>query len=138
MTALLQNGERMEPEIEDIGSEKVQNEISRLQSLEGRILWARVVTMVGAIGCSFWVIYRVFATSGFLLAFFAFLGLSIAYKFGASPMFAVAASVLCFSFNVVGIWLPITAYIVAALLLYVDLKRDNLRRRVDPFNLGSR
>ena len=91
--------------------------------------------MVGAVVCSFWVIYRVFAASGFLLAFFAFLGLSAVYKFGVSPMFAVAASILCFYFNAVGLWLPITAYIVAALLLYVDLKRDNLRRRVDPYKL---
>lgn len=127
----------MEREIEDVSSEKVQNEIRRLQTLESRISWARVVTQIGGIVCSFWLIYRVFAARGFLLAFLAFVALGFVYKFGVSPMFAVAASVLCFYFKAVGLWLPVTSYVVAAILLYVDLKRDRLRRRVDPYNLGS-
>jgi hypothetical protein len=97
----------MEP-IEDVSSEKLQREIRRLQAIEGRISWVRVVTQFGALGCSFWLIYRVFAARGFLLAFFAFLGLSLVYKFGVSPMFAVAASILSFHFGAVGAWLPIT------------------------------
>ena len=74
---------------------------------------------------------------GFVWAFIAFVGLSFIYKFGASPMFAVAASVLSFYFNAVGVWLPVTSYVVAAPLLYVDLKRDNLWRRIDPYKLGA-
>ena len=54
--------------------------------------------------CSFWLLYRVFADRGFLLAFVAFLALSFVYKFGVSPMFAVAASVLYFYFKAVGLW----------------------------------
>lgn len=122
----------MEPQIEDISSEKVQKEITKLQTLESRISWVRLVTLIGGIGCSFWLIYRIFAARGFLLAFFAFVGLSFVYRFGVSPMFAVAASALCFGYGAVGIWLPVISYILAAILLYVDLKHDNLRRRVDP------
>lgn len=127
----------MEPTIEDISSEKVQNEIRWLQALESRVSWVRVATQLGALCCSFWLIYRVFAARGFWLAFFAFIGLSLIYRFGVSPMFAVAASVLCFYFSAVGMWLPLISYVSALVLLYVDLKRDNLRRRVDPYNLGS-
>lgn len=117
----------MEPMIEAISSEKVQNDIRRLEILEGRISWVRAVTLFGGIGCSFWLIYCVFTAHGFLVAFMTFLGLSFVYKFGVAPMFAVAASVLCFGFNAVGLWLPVASYAFAAVLLYVDLKRDNLR-----------
>jgi hypothetical protein len=127
----------MEPEIEDIASEKVQSEISRLETLESRILWLRIITLLGGTICSFWLIYRMYAAHGFVLAFVAFLGLGFVYKFGVSPIFAVAASILCFYFNAVGVWLPVTSYVAGAITLYADLKRDNLRRRVDPYNLGS-
>ena len=83
----------MEREIEDISSEKVQNEIRRQQTLENRISWARVVTLIGGVVCSLWLIYLVLAARGFLLAFLAFFVLSIVYTFRVSPMFAVAASV---------------------------------------------
>ena len=127
----------MEPEFENISSGKVQNEIRRLQTFESRISWMRTITLIGGLCCSFWLICRVFEARGILLAFFTFIALSFVYNFGVSPMFAVAASVLCFYFNVVGLWLPVTSYIVAAILLYTDLKWDSLRRRVDPYNLGS-
>src|SRR5947209_20416738 len=127
----------MKRESEEISSEGVQNEIRQLQLLENRLSWTRILTQIGGTVCSFWLIYRVFTVHGFLPAFLAFLGLSIVYKFGVSPMFAVAASVLCFRYNAVGIWLPIISYFLAVVLLYIDLKRDNLRLRVDPYNLGS-
>jgi hypothetical protein len=96
-------GVTREPGIEDISSEKVHHrEITALQTLETRISWARTVTHVGAITCSFWLIYRVFEAQGFWGAVFAFIGLCVVYGFGLSPMFAVAASVLCFHFTVVG------------------------------------
>jgi hypothetical protein len=92
----------MKPDIEDISSEKVQSEIRRLHALESRISWARVLTLVGAIGCSLWLIYRTFEANGFLLAFLAFVALSFVYTVGLSAMFAVAASVLYFYFKAVG------------------------------------
>lgn len=127
----------MEGKIESISSEKVQKDMHSLEVLERRISWARGVTAVGALVCSFWLIYRAFAVRGFWVAVLVFVGLGFVYKFGISPMFAVAASGLCFGFKAVGIWLPLVSYVFAAVLLYVDLKRDKLKRRVDPFNVGS-
>ena len=132
-------GKRSEamPEIEDISSEKIQREVLRFEKLEIPVSLARFLTGIGASVCSFWLIYCVFAAHGFLIAFFAFIGLSFVFKFGLSPMFAVASSVLCFHFNAVGNWLPITSYVLGAITLYLDLIFDNLRRRVDPYNLRS-
>jgi hypothetical protein len=115
----------MEPE-----NDEIQKEIERQHGLENRVSWARVLTLIGAVVCSFWLVYRVFSAHGVLAAFLAFILLSIVYKFGASPMFAVAASILCFHFKVVGLWLPVTSYVIGAILLYADMKRDNLQRRV--------
>jgi hypothetical protein len=125
------------PDIEDISSEESQREIRRLEKLEIPVSLARFLTSIGASVCSFWLIYRVFAAHGFLLALLAFVGLGFLFKFGLSPMFAVAASFLCFHFNAVGSWLPITSYALAASTLYLDLVFENLRRRVDPYNLRS-
>jgi hypothetical protein len=127
----------MEPKIEAISGEEIQNEIERLQTLERRIGWVRGVTLLGALICSFWLIYRAFAAHGLWIALLFFVGLALVYKFGASPMFAVAASALCFGYHAVGVWLPLVSYVLAAISLYVDLRCEKLHRRVDPFNLGS-
>jgi hypothetical protein len=108
----------------------IQKEIQRQQGLENRVSWARVLTLIGAVVCPFWLVYRVFSAHGVVAAFLAFILLSIVYKFGASLMFAVAASILCFYFKVVGLWLPFTSYVIGAILLYVDMKGDNLKRRM--------
>lgn len=127
----------MAPEMEDIASEKVQNEIQRINELTKWVSWARPITMLGALITSFWLIYRVFVAYGFWAALACFVGLSLVYGLGISPMFAVAASVLCFYFKAIGVWLPIISYILAIILLYFDIQVDNLRRRVDPYKLGS-
>lgn len=44
-------------------------------------------------------------------------------------MFAVAASVLCFYFNAVGFWLPVTSYVVAAILPSVVLHKGPLAKQ---------
>jgi hypothetical protein len=85
----------LEPEIEDITSPTVQKALGELQRLESRLSWARPITQVGALVCSFWLLYRVFEARGFLPSFLAFVGLSFVYRFGVSPMFAVAAGFLC-------------------------------------------
>ncbi len=51
------------------------------------------------------------------------LGLSIAYRFGTSPMFAVGASILCFGCKSVGAWSPATSYLLGALLFAIDITR---------------
>ncbi len=105
-------------------------------TLETGIVLPRLLTMLGALGCSYWVIYREFAAHGFILALLSFFGFGVICKFGLSPLFAVAASILYFHYAVVGVWLPVISYVFGAMLLYVDWKHDNLRRRTDPFNLG--
>lgn len=120
----------MKPASVDIDNPHVQEEIKRLTWLEKRVTWARGMTLVGACVCSFWTIYRVFEASGFWPSVYTFIALSVVYKFGISPMFAISASALCFHFNAVGVWLPTLSYFLAAVLLYVDLKRDNLARRL--------
>lgn len=127
----------MGPQIEDISSEKIQKKITQLHLLHARTRWASVLTHVGGFACSCWVVYRAFTTHGFWIALLAFIALSIVYRFGVSPMFAVAASELYFGFKVVGIWLPIISYALAVITLYVDWKAYNLKRRIDPLNLGS-
>jgi len=127
----------MTPNIEDISSEKVRGEIRYINKLRKWTSSARSITMLGASVTSFWLIYRVFVIYGFWAALVCFLGLSIVYGLGVSPMFVVATNLLCFYFKVVGIWLPIISYILAIILLYVDMRVDNLRKRVDPYNLGS-
>ena len=127
----------MKREIADIQSTKVQASIRELQWLESHVAWAGVVTLLGGLAASFWLLYRVFHAKGFWMSLLAFAGLSLLCKFGFSPTFAVASSFLCFHFHAVGIWLPLSSYVLAAVLLYVDFKRANLWRRIDPFHLGS-
>jgi hypothetical protein len=124
-------------EIEDIDSPAIQESIQRLRRIHHWTMWARPLTLAGTLFTAFWLVYLVFRAFGFVAAFGCFLGLSFVYNLGASPMFAVASSVLTFYFHAVGLWLPITSYVLAALLLYIDTFVDGLKQRVDPFNLGS-
>jgi hypothetical protein len=124
-------------EIEDVNSPKIQTEMQVLVTLNKRVAPVRLLTAVGAPLTSFWLVYVVYRSAGFLTAFVWFIGLGIAYKFGPSPMWALAASVLAFWYEIVGVWFPIVSYVAAAILLYVDIRMHNLKRRVDPFNLGS-
>lgn len=95
------------------------------------------MTAIGAPLTSLWLLYIVFQAAGFLMALVWFIGLSIAYQFGPSPMLALASSVLAFQYRTVSVWLPAVSYAAAALLLYVDIRMQSLKRRVGPFNLGS-
>ncbi len=124
-------------EIEDINSPKIQAEMQALAALGKRVAPVRLLTAIGAPLTSFWLLYVVYQSAGLLAACIGFIGLCIVYKFGLSPMWALAASVLAFKYGSVGVWLPVVSYIAAAMLLYVDFRMDSLKRRVDPFNLGS-
>ena len=115
---------------EDGMDSELERAFADVQHIEGRIRWARPLTSVAALVCSLWVVYRVFAVHGIFAAAFAFLGLGLIYGLGVSPMLAVAASVLCFGYRAVGMWFPLLTYVLAAILLYADLKRDRLMRRL--------
>jgi len=107
----------------NISGEMVKSDISsRLLMINALIsLPVGALTQFGAVGCSFWLIYRVFAAHGPLLAFLVFLALSLVHFLGEAPMFAVSASVLCWYFKAVGLWLPVTSYVTGTIGLYVFL-----------------
>jgi hypothetical protein len=116
---------RMAAHIKELSME---HEVRRLVGLESRVAWMRPITLAGSVICSFWLIYRVYEANGVALAIGAFVALSLIYKFGASPMFAVATSFLCFKYRAIGIWLPVLSYVLGSVLLYVDAKVDKLAR----------
>ena len=91
--------------------------------IETSISWARLITKVGAIASCIWQIYRVGAAHGLLGATIAFVGFVVVYAIGVSLAFAVAATV-CFINHDAGIWLPLTAYVFAAVSVLAGLKRS--------------
>jgi len=119
----------LEPVIEDINSDEIQREIAGVNTLNKSIIWLRLATLIGTLTSSFWLIYITYISNGIWAVLLLCALLSIVYKFGVSPIFAVVASILHFHFRVVGIWLPLGSYVFAMVLLYVDLCNDKLRRQ---------
>lgn len=117
--------------VDDINSQAVETAVKRLRVVTMWTMWARTVTLVGAAAFAVWLIFLTYSSSGVIAAFGWFVGLSVVYRFGASPMLAVAASVLSYRWHVVGSWLPITSYLLGALLLYVDTQIFDLKQRMN-------
>ena len=101
----------------------------RINGLNERILWVRGLTGLGTVVTTVWIMYHAFKTGGFLTTIVGLVFLSIIYRFGVAPLFAVVTSLLHFYFHLVGIWLPIISYLLAAFLLYMDLRLDTAKRR---------
>ena len=97
-------------------------DLSKRQQLEGKYGWLGPASTLCATVTSFWLLYVVFQAKGFLATFVTFFFLGVALKLGPAPMFAVAASILCFYFNKVDMWLPLLSYVVAAVTLYVTVR----------------
>jgi hypothetical protein len=108
-----------------------------LSALESRTAWARPVILLAALLTSLWLVYRALTQGGVWVAVLVFIGLSIAFNFGPAPMFAAAASALCFYLKAIGIWLPLLSYAVAIASLAVDLRRESLRKCLDTYGRGS-
>jgi hypothetical protein len=70
---------------------------------------------------SFWAIYSIYENIGLFAAIVAFIFFSFIYGMGPAPMFAVAASILHFKFNVVPLWAATASYIWAAFTLALQL-----------------
>jgi phosphoglycerol transferase MdoB-like AlkP superfamily enzyme len=128
----------MEPESEYLLREKIQNEIRNLQRLETLVSWTRIFVLLGGAASSVWLIYHTFAAYGFLVGLIAFVGLSVIYTISVPFMFTAAATILSFYFQAIGIWLPITSYALALLLMYGDIRSNQLRQRVDIYRLALR
>ena len=71
----------------------------------------------------------VFNAAGFWRALLTAVLLSFLLWPGPAALFAVSASVLCFHYGVVGIWLPIASYLTAGIALVFDW---NLSRAMQP------
>ncbi len=87
-----------------------------------RISWFGMVNYLGALLTAGWLVYRVYDAAGAAYAVLALLLLGAVLRFGASPLFALAASILYFRFGVAGLWLPLVAWVAAAMAFHSDLR----------------
>ena len=105
-----------------------------IEPLEGivrrrqKLWWLAATNSFGALVSTVWVLYLVFDAAGFWRMVLAAFLLSLLLKAGPALLFAVAASILCFHYSVVGLWLPILSYCSAGVALVLDFR---LVRRVD-------
>jgi len=109
---------------------EVLDSYKKAMAVNEKLLWLRGATGIGAIVTVAWAVCRSYIGGGLLVTLIGVIFLLLVYKIGVSPLFAVASSVLCFYFRVVGIWLPLLSYLLALVLLYLDLRIDNLSRKV--------
>jgi hypothetical protein len=99
-----------------------------------RFRWLGYSISVAAAVTSFWMIYCAYKERGLFAALIAFFFLSLCYGAGPALMFAVASSVLCFHFYVVGVWLPIVSYVAGGFLLFVALRFRRVQKLANPFD----
>jgi hypothetical protein len=93
-----------------------------------RISWFGVLNYLGALLTAGWVLYLFYGTAGVGYTLLALLIFGLILRFGASPLFAIAASILYFHFDAAGLWLPVLAYATAALAFRNDLQRYRARQ----------
>jgi hypothetical protein len=92
------------------------------QQLTVRLTWLGILNYLGAILTACWTIYLVYRSTNVLYAVLIVLVFGFILRFGASPLFALAASVLFFHFDAGGLWLPLLAYVTAGLAFRNDLQ----------------
>jgi hypothetical protein len=80
-----------------------------------------MINSLGALATAIWLIVASYQERGFFLSVVMFFALSFCYKFGASPLFMVASSILCFSMHLIGAWLPTTAFFVGIVSLVIAI-----------------
>lgn len=91
--------------------------------LSVRISWLGMLNYLGALLATGWTLYLMYRTAGAPYTLLALLIFGVILRFGASPLFALTASILYFHFDVIGLWLPLFAYAVAAAAFLNDLRR---------------
>ena len=102
--------------------------ISTAKTLQRRFGWLNPLCAVCGLLTSVWLLYLMYDRGGIMWTLLWFFLLSVAYKFGPAPMFALAASIVCFWAGSVGVWLPIFAYAIAALSLLVSLRLSKIAK----------
>jgi hypothetical protein len=82
-----------------------------------------VIVYVGGPLTSIWVLWVTYTSSNttFWFSFLVLLSLVIALKLGFAPLFAAACSWIYFYFGKSGLWLPIISYIIAIIMLVLQL-----------------
>ncbi|MBI1175115.1 MAG: hypothetical protein GC139_07590 [Sideroxydans sp.] len=108
------------------------NTNNKTPQLTMRISWLGILNYLGAILSACWTLYLVYRTEGILYAALALLVFGFILRFGASPLFAIAASILYFHFDAGGLWLPLLAYLTAGLSFHNDLKLYRARQAGNP------
>lgn len=114
--------------IEDIRDEKVRQEFEQVASLQNLIMIPRLITMIGSVITPMWLSYTIFTHYSWLMLILSLGALGILFNLGISVTFAVAASLLCFKFGLVGNWLPIISYVLAPSVLYLEAREGRLKR----------
>lgn len=92
------------------------------------VTWLGILNYLGAILTGGWTLYLIYRNSGALYAVLGLLILGAILRFGASPLFALAASILYFHFGVGGLWLPLLSYLAAGLAFRNDLHAYRARQ----------
>ncbi len=93
-----------------------------------RISWLGILNYLGALLTTGWMLYLMYSSAGSAYTLLALLLCAAMLRFGASPVFALAASVLYFHFGVAGLWLPVFSWIAAVLAFHNDLQAYRARQ----------
>ncbi len=93
-----------------------------------RISWFGILNYLGALLTAGWLLYRVYGAGGAGYALLGLLLLAAVLRFGASPLFALAATVLYFHFDAAGFWLPAVSYVMAGVAFSNDLRLYRARQ----------
>ena len=97
-----------------------------------RISWFGMLNYLGALITTGWVLYLLYGAAGVMYTLLALLIFGLILRFGASPLFAISASILFFHFDVAGLWLPLLAYAIAGIAFYKDLQKYRARQTNNP------
>ncbi len=93
-----------------------------------RISWIGMLNYLGALLATGWLLYLVYRADGAAYGALSVLLAAAVLRFGASPLLAMAASILYFHFDAAGLWLPAVSYALAGLALHSDLRHYRARQ----------
>ncbi len=93
-----------------------------------RISWFGMLNYLSALLTAGWLLYRIYGAAGTAYTVLALLLLAAVLRFGASPLFALSASILYFHFDSAGLWLPVISYLMAGVAFSNDLRSYRARQ----------
>ncbi len=93
-----------------------------------RVSWLGILNYLGALLTTVWAAYLIYGTQGTGYAALSLLVFAAILRFGASPLFALSASILYFHFDAAGLWLPLFSYALAGMAFHNDLRLYRARQ----------